>query len=81
MSNILPFNKTVIQIAVRFSLDISMLTLNQSATFRATLYDVEDKVIDAINVTIEGDDYTKWSNNDDYVVEFISKKLGFTRIN
>jgi len=81
MSNILPFNKTVIQTAVRFSLDISMLTLNQSATFRATLYDGEDKVIDAINVTIEGDDYTKWSNNDDYVVEFISKKLGFTRIN
>lgn len=81
MSNIAPFNKTVIQTAVRFSLDISMLILNQSATFRATLYDIEDKVIDSINVTIDGEDYAKWSNNDDYVVEFISKKLGFTRIN
>ena len=79
MSNILPYEITTVRVVVRFSLDISFLALNELATFRATLYDAEDKVVEAVNVTIQGEDYARWSTNDDYIINFIANELGFTR--
>lgn len=77
MSGILPFNKTTVQTAIRFSLDISQLVLNTSATFRVSLYDVDDKCIENKYVTLEGNDYKNWSNDDQYVINFIATSLGF----
>ena len=77
MLSIQPFNKTTIQTAVRFSLDISQLILNTSATFRVSLYDAEDQCFENKYVTLEGDDYKNWNNDDQYVINFIAMKLGF----
>jgi hypothetical protein len=79
MSDIVPINKTVVQTVVRFSIDIISLVLNTSATFRVTMWDADNRILEGVNVIIDGQDYLQWSNNDDYVVQFISKKLGFTR--
>ena len=63
MSSIQPFNKTTIVTATRFSLDISQLILNTSATFRVSLYDIDDKCIDNKYITIEGNDYKNWNSS------------------
>ena len=77
MLSIQPFNKTTIQTAVRFSLDISQLILNTSASFRVSLYDAEDKCIENKYITIEGNDYKNWSSDDQYVINFVALQLGF----
>jgi len=79
MSNIVPYEITTVRVVVRFSLDICFLALNELATFRATLYDAEDKVVEAVNVIIQGEDYARWSTNDDYIINYIANELGFTR--
>ena len=77
MSSIQPFNKTTIKTAVRFSLDIIQLILNTSATFRVSLYDIDDKCIDNKYITLEGEDYKNWNSDDQYIVNFIAVQLGF----
>lgn len=77
MSSIQPFDKTIIQTIVRFSLDITILILNQSATFTVSLYNVNDIVIDRQFVSIEGTDYVNWGNDDSYIIRFVANQLGF----
>lgn len=80
MSSIKPTDKIITQTVVRFSLDISQLILNESATFRASLYDKDDIIIDRQFVTLESTDYLNWGNDDSYVIRFIANKLGFILI-
>ena len=81
MATIQPFKKTTIQTAIRFSLDISQLILNTSATFRVSLYDIDDKCIDNKYIKLEGNDYKNWNSDDQYVIIFISAQLGFVLCN
>jgi hypothetical protein len=78
MSNIEAYDETTTKTAVRFSLDISQMELSVSATFRVSLYDANDKYISNKYVIIEGQDYTAWGNDDQYVIDFVAQKLGFT---
>lgn len=77
MASIEPFDKTTIQTGVRFSATITSLIFNTSATFRVHLFDADDKVIDNSIITLEGEDYLNWSNDDNYVVTYIANQLGF----
>lgn len=77
MSSIKPTDKIITQTVVRFSLDISQLILNESATFRVSLYDKDDIVIDRQFVTLENQDYLNWGSDDSYVIRFVANKLGF----
>ena len=77
MSSIQPFNKTVVQTIVRFSLEVSELILNESASFRVTLYDKDDKIIDRQFVSIEGKDYINWGNDDSYIIRIVANRFGF----
>lgn len=78
MANIVPVDKTITQTIIRFTLDILELTFNTSARFRVSQYCVNDKLIDATNVTIEGEEYTNWGGDDNYIINLIAQKLGFT---
>jgi len=78
MANIAPVNKTITQTITRFTIDISELILNTSARFRVSQYDVNDKLVDATNVTIEEQEYTNWGGDDTYIINLIAQKLGFT---
>jgi len=77
MSAIVPVDKTTTQTIVRFAMDIIELVLNTSATFRVLCYDIKDKLVDTQFVTLEGDDYTNWGNEDEYVVQYVANQLGF----
>lgn len=77
MPNIAPVDKTITKTITRFFLDIIELTFNTSARFRVSQYDVNDNLIDAINVTIEGEEYTNWRNDDNYIINLIAQKMGF----
>jgi hypothetical protein len=80
MSNIEPYDETTVNTAVRFSLDISKMELSVSATFRASLYDVNDRCFANKYVTLEGQAYLDWGNDDQYVVDYIAAELGFVLV-
>jgi hypothetical protein len=75
---ILPFEQKIIKIVAFFSIHITELILNESAVFRVSLYDENESCINNCFVSIDGEDYKKWSNDDSYIVKFVSAKLGFT---
>ena len=77
MATIEPFENTVIKTVVRFSLEINKMVFNKSAKFRVFLYDINNMLITTSYVTIEGEDYLNWSNDDNYVINFVANKLGF----
>lgn len=81
MSSITPFNEVTTKTAVRFSLDIAKMELGSSATFRISLYDVNDICFSNKYVTLEGQDYLNWGTDDKYVVNYIARTLGFTLTN
>jgi len=50
-------------------------TLGVSADFYYMLYTKDNQVIATGSVKMSGDDYQKWSDNDDYAWEFVATKL------
>ena len=80
MSNIEPYDETTTKTTVRFSLDISRMTLNESATFRVSLYDANDDCFANKYVTLEGQAYLDWGNDDQYVIDYIATELGFVLV-
>jgi hypothetical protein len=54
------------------------IQLNQSAKFPVRLLNDDGNLIGIEFVTIEGDDYTNWSADDDYITTLILNKLGIT---
>lgn len=80
MSDIVPFDKVTSQVIVRFTMQIYNLVLNTSATFRVSMYDINNRCIDNVSVIIEGDAYKAWNNDDNYVVQYVADQLGFTLV-
>ena len=50
-------------------------TLGVSADFYYMLYTKDNQVIATGSVRMDGDDYQKWSDSDDYAWEFVATKL------
>jgi len=56
-------------------IEIVDLVFNTSARFRVMLFDSLQQLIKSIIVLIDGDDYKKWGNNDDVVLDIVLNKL------
>jgi hypothetical protein len=54
--------------------------LDTSARFKVTLLDVDSKEIGVELVTITGEEYDNWSDDDDYIKNLITTKLGATLV-
>ena len=55
------------------------VTLDTSATFYYTLSNEQEQLTQG-NLTMSGEAYAEWSNNDDYAWEWIAGQLNFTII-
>ena len=55
------------------------LVLFTSVSINAMLMDNNNKFIDAKQYTLTGDDYTNWSNDDTYIVNYVLAQLGLTK--
>jgi len=56
------------------------VTLGVSATFYYSLLSDTKQTLATGNLTMSGDDYSKWSDSDDYAWEFIATKLNLVII-
>lgn len=72
------FDIVTSNIAVAFSVDVIMLTLFVSADLRVTVYDAKKNIIQCSVLTISGEAYSNWSNNDEYINTYVANYYGFT---
>lgn len=54
---------------------ITNLIFNKSATFRVRFISGGNVEGEPLMITIEGDEYLGWNNNDDYIIDLILNKL------
>ena len=64
-----------IPVICAFKYSVKKLILNESITFTILLLDQNSKILQVTEVIMDGEDYKNWTNDDTYVINFISKKL------
>ena len=57
---------------------LSTMYLGKYAKFNVNIYDEKKEIVDTNIVLIEGEDYKKWGEDDQYIVDYICEKLGFS---
>jgi hypothetical protein len=78
MSAIVPLDKVTTLTIYSFTLDRIEVDLFNSARIRVNLMDKDNNRIDCTFVTLTGEDYKNWGNSDDYIINYVANKLGFT---
>lgn len=74
--NIEPKEIVTIKHATRIDINAGQIRLNIGAIFDVWMYDSDGDLISVQTVSITGDEYAAWSNDDEYVYSIIMQKLG-----
>ena len=77
MPSIVPFNLVSTTTITSFDIDGIDIQLFSSAKIRVNLFNSQGNRVDIRYVTLAGDDYTNWGNDDQYILTFITIALGF----
>jgi len=68
-------------IIASFNYNVNSLVLNSTITFNVVLLDTNNVPVTVKQVTLSGEAYTNWGNNDNYVILYICNELGLTPLN
>lgn len=82
MNQINVSDKTITTTRVVKSIEIDSIEvkINESAVIKVKQLDETGGLISIDRVTMDGTDYANWSNDDQYVVDFVLEKLGLTEL-
>lgn len=61
-----------------FTYTVRSFELSVQITFSVFLYDQNGQYLDNSNITLTGDDYAAWGNDDNYIKIYIANSLGLT---
>jgi hypothetical protein len=64
-----------------FQINIVSLNLNVSVSIIVNCYDKNSSFLFSKTFLIEGDEYLGWGNDDSYLINLISQKLGVSILN
>lgn len=73
-----PATEIKTDIIASFSVKVTELILNKSATLCVFLFDSKNNMLNTRTFKLEGEDYKGWGADDSYINTFIASKLGFT---
>jgi hypothetical protein len=68
------------QLVTKIQISVIRLTLFQSVDLMVQYLDDEGRIIENKYLTISGEDYNQWSNDDSYIVMHVQNKLNITII-
>ena len=80
MYSITPCNIVTTKTITSFKIDRIEISLFQSAVITVVLLDSANSILDVKFINMTSADYSKWSADDNYVIEFIKQKLGFSDV-
>jgi hypothetical protein len=69
---------TSVKTITSFSVRVQPLELFKSVSIIAILFDSDGSVVDTKFMTLEGDDYLGWNNDDQYIINYVANKLNLT---
>jgi hypothetical protein len=73
-----PATITEVKTVTKFFVQVVSLELFKSVTVMATLLTAEGNTVSTQTITVEGAEYAAWNNDDQYLVDLVAQKLGFT---
>jgi hypothetical protein len=81
MTQIVPQEQITTKVVSSFDVQNIELVLFNSARIRVAILDENGNMLDLTFLTMEGEDYTNWGSDDNYIINYVATKLGFTIIN
>lgn len=76
--NIEPTTVTTVKTITGFEIASCNVSPFQAVRLRIALLNEEGVRFDSTNVTLEGADYTAWGDDDQFLVQKVAEKLGYT---
>ena len=73
-----PSTETTTKIITSFTVNVMRLELFESVTVNAMLYGAQGNFLEVKTLTISGQDYLDWNNDDKYLIDKVAQLLGFT---
>lgn len=77
-TEIVPKEITEIKLVKYFTVTVMSLELFTSVSLVIQFLDEHKRVIQANSLTLTGTEYTNWSNNDNYILDYVANTYGFT---
>ena len=78
--SIQPVVKTTVETKEKFSISLSNIVLFTSVDILVSFYDVNDNFIESTTITLDGDDYLAWYDDDNYLITYVKTKLSLESI-
>ena len=72
------YQQVVTNTITKFNVVVREVILNTRATLVVTCYDSNNKLIETKNLVLSGADYDNWGANDEYIMNYVARHLGFT---
>jgi len=72
------YQQVVTNTITKFNVVVREVILNTRATLVVTCYDSNNKLIETKTIVLSGADYDNWGANDDYIINYVARQLGFT---
>jgi hypothetical protein len=72
------YQQVVTKTITNFSVVVRDVILNTRASLVVQCYDASGKVIEVKNLVLSGADYTNWGVDDQYIIHYVARQLGFT---
>jgi hypothetical protein len=69
---------TTVKTITSFNVRVQQLELFKSVSLIVMLFDTDGIVIDTKFMTLEGQDYLAWNNDDQYILNYVANKLNLT---
>lgn len=64
----------------RLDISISDMKLNESVILNVLLITGDNELLESVNLTLTGEDYNNWSNDDNYIVDIVLEKLNMQKL-
>lgn len=75
-----PFVVTTTNVVTSFTVSCRSLVLFTNATFTVDSFGRENNLISRQVIPITNEQYLEWNNNDEYIINLMAQKLGYTII-
>jgi hypothetical protein len=76
-----PLVETITKTATSFTVKICGINLFTSVIIEAELFDKDNNGLGYRTITLSGQDYLNWNNDDQYIINKVAEVLGVSIIN
>lgn len=76
--NVEPKEFVTVKVANSVELRVQSLNIGYSVELTCLLKDTNDNIFEVKNISLSGEEYNNWGNDDSYLVTTVLSKLGLT---